>query len=298
MNDVPYQFLLSWDDLHLFLEVARSGTLTGAAMRLRLSQPTASRRLRALETSVGQALFERTASGLKLTEYGVATVVHAERMEEGAIALERHLVGTDRGLEGGIRVVCPEWLGRIALAEPVARFVAAHPFVTVEMIADGSRVELEGVGAELALRFQRFQDPDVVQRRLGQVRYGVFAARDYLEKAGHPRSSNDGDGHRLVVMDAAIESMEDVNWMRRRWPRARFSVRSNSGDIQARACQQGAGLAVLPLIVGEQFDLAQIDIDDQPPRREIWVAHHHELRRLARVRAFVDHLEETVAGEL
>jgi DNA-binding transcriptional LysR family regulator len=298
MDDVRYQFLLSWDDLHLFLEVARSGTLTGAAMRIKLSQPTASRRLRALETSVGHALFERTAAGLKLTEYGEAMVVHAERMEEGAIALERHLVGTDRGLEGGIRVACPEWLGRIALAEPVARFVATHPFVTVEMIAEDGRIELESKGAELAMRFQRFQDPDVVQRRLGQLRYGVFAARTYLDIAGHPKTSNDGDGHRLVVIQAATESMEDVAWMRRRWPRARFSVRSNSADIQARACQQGAGLAILPLIVGQQLDLAQVEMDDQPPQREIWVGHHHEVRRLARVRAFIDYLEETVAGEI
>jgi DNA-binding transcriptional LysR family regulator len=298
MDEVPYQFRLSWDDLHLFLEMARAGTLTAAAIRLKLSQPTAGRRLRALESVVGRSLFERTASGFRLTEYGEAMLIHAERMEEGAIALEQHLVGTDRGLEGGIRISCPEWLGRIILAEPVARFVAVHAFVTVELVTDTGMLAPERRDADLAFRFHRFQDPEVAQRRLAQVRYGVFAARQYLDRAGHPSPGGDGDGHRLVVMDAAVESVEDVNWMRRRWPRARFSVRSNSREIQARACQLGAGLAVLPLVVGRQLDLVHVEVNEEPPPREIWIGYHHELNRLARMRAMLEHLDQSLAGEI
>lgn len=297
MDNVPYRFQLSWDDLHLFLEIARSGTLTGAAMHLKLSQPTAGRRLRSLEQTVGQALFERTASGFKLTEYGETMVAHAEQMEEGAIALERHLVGMGRGLEGSIRVVCPEWAGKIVLAEPTARFVAAHPFVTVELIAEHGRPELDNKAGELVLRFQRFHDPDVIQRRLGQVRYGVFATPAYLDKSGYPTTRNDGEDHRLVVAESTSESLEDVDWLRRRWPRARFSVRSNSGDIQANACRLGAGLAVLPLVVGEQLGLSLVETGEQPPPRDIWIAHYPALDRLARVRAFIDHLEGSVPGE-
>src|SRR5436305_918812 len=107
---------LDWDDLKLFVEIARTGTLTAAAERLRLSQPTAGRRLRGLEEAIGAALFQRTPAGFRLTDEGEAMLVHAEQMAEEAVALQRKLIGGARGLEGVLRLSTSDWVSSRVLA--------------------------------------------------------------------------------------------------------------------------------------------------------------------------------------
>ncbi len=114
---------LDWDDLRLFLAIARAGTLTGAAPFLRLSQPTAGRRLRALEAACGCALFQRGAAGLRLTDEGEAMLLHAERIEEEALAIARRFAGSQQALQGQLRLSASEWFSRLVLAPPIAAFL-------------------------------------------------------------------------------------------------------------------------------------------------------------------------------
>src|SRR6185312_16816106 len=100
---------MEWSDLRVFLAIAREGTLGAAARRLGQSQPTMGRRLRALEQAVGQALFQRSDSGFLLTAEGEAVLGHAERIEEEMLAFERRLAGSDRQLEGMLRISSSDW---------------------------------------------------------------------------------------------------------------------------------------------------------------------------------------------
>jgi DNA-binding transcriptional LysR family regulator len=84
---------MEWSDLRIFLAIAREGTLGAAARKLGQGQPTMGRRLRALEQSVGQTLFQRTGEGFVLTDEGTAVLSHVERMEEEALAFQRQLAG-------------------------------------------------------------------------------------------------------------------------------------------------------------------------------------------------------------
>src|ERR1051325_3208769 len=102
---------MDWSDVRIFLAVARSGTLGGAARSLRLSHPTVGRRLRALEEATGQTLLQRTAEGMILTEEGSAIIALAEQMEEGALALERRLAGQEQELRGSLRISSADWFG-------------------------------------------------------------------------------------------------------------------------------------------------------------------------------------------
>jgi DNA-binding transcriptional LysR family regulator len=89
---------VEWSDVRVFLAIARTGTLGAAARSVGQSQPTMGRRLRALEHSVGQVLFQRTADGFVLTDEGSAVLLHAERIEEEALAFQRRLAGQDNHL--------------------------------------------------------------------------------------------------------------------------------------------------------------------------------------------------------
>jgi DNA-binding transcriptional LysR family regulator len=289
---------LDWDDLRLFLAIARAGTLTAAAGQLRLSQPTAGRRLRSLEEVCGCALFQRTPNGFRLTDEGEAMLRHAERMEEEALALQRQFAGNDGELQGQLRLSSSDWISNMVLSPAVATFCLQHRRVTVEIVADFRLLSLDRREADLVFRLLPFDGPDIVQRRFTHIRYDLFASPAYLERRGAPEASTDGDGHSLITMDTQFDAVADVAWLRRRFPRAHFSMRSNSREVQATACLAGAGLAVLPRLVGQQFGLVRIDVGEPLPGRDIWLGYHADLKRLRRLRALVDHLAEAVPDPL
>ncbi|AHE56759.1 LysR family transcriptional regulator [Sphingomonas sanxanigenens] len=289
---------LDWDDIRLFLAIARAGTLTGAGKVLKLSQPTAGRRLRALEAACGVALFQRTAAGLQLTDEGEAMLLGAQRMEDEALSLQRQFAGSGEAVAGALRLSSSEWFAHLVLTPPVTAFAMRHPMVTVELIADFRLLSLDRREAELVFRFKPFDAPHIVQRRFTHIRYGLFAAPAYVEAHGFPAPGSDGEGHRLVMMDSQFDTLADVGWLRRRFPRARIAIRSNSREVQAVAATRGAGLAVLPVLLGQTYGLVAEPGVDVPPGRDIWLGYHADLKRLPRLRALVDHLVGSVADPL
>lgn len=288
---------INWDDVRLFLEIARAGTLTSAARQLRLSQPTAGRRLRALEEAVGSALFQRTASGFLLTDEGEAMLMHAEHMSEEANVLERKLAGGARGLEGGVRISASDWVSSKVLAAPLGSLAAEHPGLTIELVADSRMLDLQRRETDLAFRFSRFSGADIVQRRLVTINYGLYVSQSYLELRGDPTGSETGAGHQMITMNSALERQPDVTWLRGRWADAGLAFRSNSRESQAAACVAGAGVAVLPRVIGGGLGLVELG-GDVPPSRELWLGYHEDLRRLRRLRVLIEHLTEQLPSEI
>lgn len=133
---------MEWSDLKLFLAIARQGTLGAGARSLGLTQPTMGRRLRALEISLGQTLFQRTADGFVMTDEGAAVFAHAERMEEEALGLERELAGQSRQLSGFLRLSSSEWFGAHVLAPVLAEFSLRYPKIVVELLTDSRLLSL------------------------------------------------------------------------------------------------------------------------------------------------------------
>lgn len=281
---------LEWSDLRVFLAIAREGSLGRAGRRLGQSQPTMGRRLRALEEAVGATLFQRSTSGLSLTDEGRIMLSHAEVMEGEALALERELTGRDGSLEGLIRVTCSDWFGRILLAPVIAEFARQHPAVVVEVLTDARIYSLIRREADLVIRIAGFDEPEVIARRLMTTRYGVYA------KVGTRWPVvGDGAGCGLIVMDTGFGEMPDVAWAIQTFPNARISARSNSRDVQAQLCALGAGLAVLPVPLGDATaGIEKVALGVAPPSRDTWIGFHKDLGKLPRLRAFIDLLVERI----
>lgn len=183
------------------------------------------------------------------------------------------------------------------LAPPLAAFAIEHPGLVVEILADSRLYDLQRREADLVLRFVPFSGSDIVQRRFARVRYGLYAASGYLDRCGDPRASSDGEGHRLVTMNSALDRLPDVAWLRDRWPAAAPSFRSNNREAQGAACVAGAGLAILPRVIGDQLPLVRLD-GETPPSRDLWLGYHQDLRRLRRLRLLVDALSAALPPEL
>jgi DNA-binding transcriptional LysR family regulator len=284
--------VFEWDDLRIFLVIAREGTLGGAARKLSQTQPTMGRRLRALEVAVGHTLFQRTANGLVLTDEGAATLVHAERIEQEALAFERRLSASDTQLEGVLRVTCSEWFGTYILSSVIAAFSEYHPAVCTEVLTDSRLYSLARRDADLAFRITPFRDPEVISRSLVRIKYGLYGTR------GTPCPKiGDGRGVRLVTMDSGFADMPDAVWLRRVFPNAVTAARSNNREVQAQLCARGTGLTVLPQPLGDATPgIALLDIAEEPPDRTTYLGYHRDLRRLPRLRALVDFVIERLAN--
>ena len=284
--------MLEWSDLRVFLAIAREGTLAAAARQLGQTQPTMGRRLRALESEVGQTLFQRTAEGFVLTDEGASVLGHAERIEEEALAFQRQLVGQEARLQGLLRLSCSDWFGTFILAPVLAEFGAKHPNVCVELLTDARLYSLPRREADMVFRIIPFDEPEVIARRLMHIPYALYGL-----KGSEPPRPGDGAGSRVITMDIGFSNMPDSIWLKRLLPNATVAHRSNNREVHAKLCAHGAGLAVLPRPLGDATpNIEALDIGETPPGRDTFVGYHRDLKRLARMRELLGLVVERLAN--
>jgi len=283
---------MDWSDIRVFLAIARTGTLGAAARLTGQTQPTMGRRLRALESAVGQTLFQRTTDGLILTDEGTAVLAYAERMEEDANAFERALLGKEQHLSGTLRVSSSDWFGIHVLTPVFATFLRSHPHLSIELVTDSRRLNLARREADLVFRITPFDEADVIQRKLMKMAYALYGPTDMV-----PPTAGDGEGYALVTMNSAFETLPDVSWVKAMLPKAHVVFGSNNRGAQARMCAESGGLAVLPCPLGDNTaGIRRIDLGEAPPSRDVWFGYHRDLRQLARLRALLDLVIDKLAN--
>lgn len=275
---------MEWNDVRIFLAVVRSGSFGEAARTLGVSHPTVGRRIKALEDEAEQALFRRTRDGLVLTDAGDGVLALAESMENSALAMERRLAGNHERLEGILRISSAEWFAGYVLAPVLAELTRRHPAVVPEVIASYRLLDLSRREADVAFRLVPFSEPDIVQRRLMSIPYGLYGSADTAAALqADPASVG------LILMNTAQSHFPDVAWLLDRFPSSRRVFTSTSRAVQAQMCLRGMGIAVLPRPLGDALSgLQRIDLPDRPPSRDIWVGYHHDLRHMDRLRAMLD----------
>lgn len=231
-----------------------------------------------------------------LTEDGARVREIAERMMEQAQGLQRFLAGTEQALEGTLRVSSSDWFLQYVLSAPIAQFAERHPGLTLEVVAEVRLLDLGRREADLVFRFQPFSSPDIVQRRFTCVSYGLYAAQAYVDRCGVPSAQGRGRGQRLITMENQFDSASDMRWLRAHLPEATVAVRSNSRELQALACRQGTGLAVLPHRLAATFGLVRIDTCGTPPDKDVFLGYHGDLKRLPRLKLLIAHLSAAIPG--
>jgi len=284
---------MDWDDLRFFLAIARAGSLGAAAKQLGVSHPTVGRRLQALEQSSGQPFFRRTSDGLVPTDIGDRILCLAEEMESSALAIARRIDGNDEQPEGILRISSADWFACYVLSPVLMELVRRYPAVVPEVIAGQRLFDLTRREADMAFRIVPFDEPDIVQRRVMTMPYGVYtSASTPFEPAA------DGAGQKLILMSTAQAHYPDVLWLQRLLPAAQKVFTSSSRTVQAQMCALGLGLAVLPRSLGDQLpSLTRIDLGEAPPSRDIWMGYHQDMRRMDRLRALADLTSEMLGGD-
>jgi DNA-binding transcriptional LysR family regulator len=286
----------SWDLYRTFLDVVRDGSLSAAARRLGLTQPTVGRHIAALEQSIGAALFTRSQRGLLPTRAAFELVPHAEAMAVAEAAFRRTASGEASVIGGSVRVTASEIMGCEVLPPILARFCAAHPAIVVELAVSNRVQDLLRRDADIAVRTGRPTQTALVAKRIGVVRIGLFAHRSYVKTRGFPKDVADLAHHRLIGFDGDSTSFAAVGETGLGITRDTFGFRTDSDPAQLAALRAGIGIA------GCQHQIAARDKQLVPilPEKisfgfEIWLAMHEDLRATQRVRLMFDHLARDLA---
>ena len=287
---------MDWDDLKVVLAIARNGTLSAAARALGTTQPTVSRRLDGLERRLDAKLFDRDAGGLRLTALGRSLIDGLEQMDAGALSVQRQVAARDTGLSGEILVTSLDWLGDEVIAPMLARFGASHPGLLIELVNDTKVFNLARREADLAFRFGSFAQENLVERRIGDVAYALYASASYLERHGRPEAADGFSGHKLVLLDRAAGEVPHEAWLPVLAHRAHTVLHANGLRAHLAAVRSGAAMAVLPCFMGERdADLHRVALPQSMPVRAVRVGFHSDMRDTPRIRALVDFVVQEFA---
>lgn len=289
---------MDWAGLQDFLAVAEAGSLSGAARTRGVSQPTIGRRIEQLERELNALLFNRTSKGLTLTETGERILGHARRMTEEALAVERLATGADQRIEGTVRVTLTDLMGTRWLPALLPEFQRRYPTLRLEVAVDNRTLDLVRREADIAVRFARPQQLDLVARKAMSYCYGLYASKQYLKRRGTPESIRDLPGHDFVGYDEAVIRHAGLKRIERLFGDGRVVHRAtgNSGVLAAITEGMGTGLSAcyfadaeprLVRLLPERFDF----------EFECWVATHEDLYRSARIKAVFDFLVERLQAE-
>lgn len=287
--------MLDWTSLRDFLAVAEAGSLSAAAKGLRVSQPTVSRRIAALEGDLDARLFNRTARGLELTEAGEKILSHARRMNQEAQAVARAATGIDSGLEGTVRFSMTEGIGVEWLTGELAEFRRAYPGIRIEVLIDNAAANLLRREADIAVRLFRPEQANLIARKVGLHAIGLFAAKDYLAKRGTPARIEDLAAHDFIGFDEAYLQMSQARWLAKHVPADRVIYSSNSLLGQLAATRAGLGIGAHSCLIGNRdASLSRVLPEIEAARQEVWLVTHSDLRRSARIRAAFDYFVDVI----
>lgn len=285
-----------WDHYRSFLAVVTTGSLSGAARALGLTQPTVGRHIEALEAALGgAALFTRSPGGLRPTETALALKPHAEAMAHAAEALVRTASGEADAVRGAIRITASEIIGAEVLPAILTDFREDHPEVAIELMLSNRSEDLLRREADIAVRMVRPTQDALLAKRLGTVSLGIFATRGYIQKHGEPTSFADAD-HAAVGYDREAS----VTWaaqalgipMRRDF----FSFRSDSDLAQLAALRAGFGVGAAQLGIARRDPNLVPILPEVGFELEMWVVMHEDLKGVRRMRLMFDHLVETLGA--
>ncbi|WP_321818375.1 MULTISPECIES: LysR family transcriptional regulator [unclassified Paraburkholderia] len=277
---------LQWDDIRYFLELARTGSLSGAARKLCVEHSTVARRVEALEQSLGLRLFDRLPKGWTLTAEGDALARQATCLDAEAQAFSRAAAGIS-SLSGTVRLSAPPVLASHLLVPRLSAMRAQWPNIDLEVMGESRDASLSRGEADLAIRMSRPTASGLAARRVGEMGYGLYAVSGYQER---PESEWEFLGY-----DEHLSQVPQQRWLKQFAGERRFVFRSNDLAALLPAAKAGLGVAVLPCFLAAQDPaLRLISNHVCPIVRPLWLVMHPDVRRSPRVRLIAEMVADLI----
>lgn len=278
---------MNWDDMRLFLAVARTGSISGAAKQLAVQHSTVSRRMRSLEEKLGARLIERKKAGYELTVAGENVKQSAIRIEREMLGVDDLLLGKDAKLVGTLRVSAVNNMASSVLMPMFAQFSNIHPMVDLYINVSNSDVHLSQREADIVIRLTNTPTDTLIGKRLVTVASTIYGSRKYLKKIKQQKTEPKWIGVNCCVFHKT--------WTRQSCNQQSHNFYSDDTLLTLSAIKEGLGVSYLPCFLGDADPMLERYCEPDPQHElGLWVLLHPDLKRTARVIAFRDHMIQSV----
>lgn len=286
------------DGFQLFVRVVETGSFSGAARDLGVTQPTVTRHIAALEQRLGVRLVNRNTRRLSLTEAGRIYFDKCKAVLDLVAETESITTSQQTDLSGKLRIATSVAFGRRVVTPLILQFMRAHPGIEIDLRCDDAYIDLVAQGIDVSVRLGRLADSSLAARALGFNPWAVVAAPDYLARRGRPTTPRDLERHDVLVY-SSVHGDDHLHFGHREHGRTsvrvRGAFRSNNLSSLLAAARSGFGIAALPLYVAgvslASGQLEQVLADHTLPGQEIHAVFPSPKLVPSRVSAFVEHLK-------
>ena len=286
--------MLEWSDLNTVLAISRAGTASAAAEDLGVHPSTVFRRLNAMEKALGVQFFQRLPDGYVATAAGEEACAVAERMEAEVAVLGRRLSGRDLRPSGTVRVTTTDTLVAL-LSQELAQFNNQYPEIELRLLVTNRFFDLTRHDADVAVRPAANPPEGLVGNRVATIATALYASDAYLNATTPHLGLAD---HQWVGPDESLASAGVARWMHANVPVERIRLRANTLMPTLAAANAGLGVTPLPTLLGDREPTLQRLQDPLPEMdNELWVLTHPDLRYVARIKAVMGFVKQSLAGQ-
>ncbi len=275
---------MKWDDLRVFLAVARQGRLQAAGRTLGFDPTTAGRRIGALEEALGTRLFDRSPEGYAMTEAGRSLLAHAQAMESQASAAAEEVGGQSDRLSGTVRIGAPDGVSNYLLIDACDALSRDNPELQVQVVALPRMFSLSKREADLAITVSPPSAGRLTVRKIADYRLHLYGRADLVEALGPVRTMADLQGARGIGYISDMIFDKELDYYALMGRETEPALTSNSLIVQLRWCLRGVGICILPeFVTREHPELRVLLADDVRLTRSFYLVRHQDDARVARI---------------
>jgi len=287
---------LNWSDLPVFLAVVESGSLSNAARKLNLSQPTVGRRISALEEQMGAPLLKKTNSGLVATDLGISVLEQIKLMTRSAEAISRTTAAQEQTLAGDITISASQGIGDVWLPAVLENIHSQHPEINFIVDVTFEQVNLAKREADIALRWKGPGNQNsLIGRKVITTGFGLYASSNYLQKNGRPLAIEELAQHLALGIQFNDNSIHwPLNDENIQTPPKRIAFTSNSFRTHEAAIESGFGIGALAHIQAAHLTDVERVLPNYEHHVDLWIVAHDDLSRNKRIRLVFDYLIEVL----
>lgn len=283
---------LDWNDLPILLAIAREGSMTAASRRFGVDVSTISRRLAAAEAQLNTKLFLRDSSGYVPTEAGHAFLEHAETIEGLVRSLVSVTKAASEGVEGEVRITSVDVIFNYWLTPRLPLLLRKHPDLQLKLFDDNAVLSFTRTEADIALRVYRArEDAAIVMRRIGRFGIAVYGSPEF---EGIPRER--WTELPWLAFNDDLADVQEMEWLRQTVPNVKPKICSSSVPNLIKACESGAGVALMPCFAAAQSNLVRLS---KAPEfsRDLWLLRHRDTAKLARFRVVAEWIASVMRAD-
>jgi len=281
---------MDWNALKVFLSIAHSGSLAGAAIDLQVNHSTVFRRLKTFEDDIQGKVFERINNRYELTELGLSVLEQAQKIEASFADLDRTVIGKEIEPKGVVKITAPNNIVYRYLSSSIVQFNKRYPEIRIDILVSNQMLNMSNRQADIAVRATPAPPGHLIGKLLTHFNWSIYASDNYQPTHSLPKNIEQLAGHSLIGATGALQELAAFRWLEQRFSDA-IITRADDLTSMSYLAQSLQGLALLPDDQARSGITKLFSISEIAPS-DIWLLTHPDLRNVTRVKLVMQHISK------